>query len=431
MTALAIIAPVVNVREHPNADRLNLATVVGHQVVLGKDVEEGTLGVFFPCDLQLSHDMCMANNLYRKHPETQEPMGGFFDANRRVRAQKFRKEQSEGYWTSLGSLSWTGIDVLTLAKGYQFLELNGHLICNKYYSPATRSAMARNKQGKKTPASYAGALTRHFDTKKLRYNVGNVPLDALITVTEKIHGTSGRTGHMRTKQPLKLWQRIWNRLFWWISVIAPEYVYTYLTGTRNVVLSPDQTAQSHTHPDTYRLVYHDMFKDMGLAMGETVYYEIVGFSEPGVPIMPGHGLDDKQLQRLYKTNVMNYDYGCDRDKGTNALYVYRITMSSPDGTVVEYSWAQVVARCKELGLATVPLYRRFIYDGDTEGLMRGCQVLADGNSALDDGHTREGVCLRVEAPGYDNIFKYKGFVFCDLEGIAKNSDSYVDPEEIA
>jgi len=429
MTSLAIIAPVVNVREHPNADRLRLATVAGHQVVVGLDVEEGTLGVFFPCDLQLSHEMCMTNNLYRKHPDTQQPMGGFFDANRRVRAQKFRKEKSEGYWTSLSALEWTGVDLSLVDKGHQFTELGGHPVCCKYYTPATRRAMAR--QGKaKTPSIYAAALARHPDTKKLRYSVGRIPQGALITVTEKLHGTSGRTGNVWAKVDLKTWQNWWNRLFWWIYLIKPEYAYKLITGTRNTVLNPDENAGNCTHPDVYRHVVHDRFADMGLAMGESVYYEIVGFSEPNRPIMQSHGITDKELKKQYGTDTMVYSYGCDADRGENALYVYRMSMRSPDGVEIDYSWAQTVQRCQELGLDPVPTYRRFLYDGDTEALMRACGVVADGRSTLDSRHLREGVCLRVEDQDLSAIYKYKSYWFAELEGISKNSDDYVDPEEV-
>lgn len=34
----AIITPIVNIRNHPNADRLNLGTAAGHQVIVSKDM---------------------------------------------------------------------------------------------------------------------------------------------------------------------------------------------------------------------------------------------------------------------------------------------------------------------------------------------------------------------------------------------------------
>ena len=115
-----------NVRPHPNADRVKLATCHGNQVVVGLEVEEGHIGVYFPCDGQLSDEFCRANNLYReaslnKFPEDK---GGMFDSNRRVRAQKFRGEISDGFWVPLhyfGFIQVTGLDV----EGFEFDEWCG------------------------------------------------------------------------------------------------------------------------------------------------------------------------------------------------------------------------------------------------------------------------------------------------------------------
>jgi hypothetical protein len=116
----------VNTRPHPNADRLLLGTAHGYQVVVGLDTQDGELGVFFAADGQLSEQMCEANDLIGyTDPETGERKGGFFAKNRRVRSQKFRGEKSDGYWTSLSSLSWTGANLSDLREGDQFTELNG------------------------------------------------------------------------------------------------------------------------------------------------------------------------------------------------------------------------------------------------------------------------------------------------------------------
>src|SRR6185369_6632315 len=101
----AIIAKLTNLRPHSNADRLQLATVQGNQVVVGLDYTEGTLGIFFPTDGQLSMEFATANDLIARRDETTgEKAGGFFDQNRRVRCQRFRGEKSDGYWCKLDSL---------------------------------------------------------------------------------------------------------------------------------------------------------------------------------------------------------------------------------------------------------------------------------------------------------------------------------------
>ncbi len=59
----AIVTKVLT-RPHPNADKLQLATVTGMQVIVGLDVKDKELGVFFPSDGQLSNQFCELNDLY-------------------------------------------------------------------------------------------------------------------------------------------------------------------------------------------------------------------------------------------------------------------------------------------------------------------------------------------------------------------------------
>ena len=64
----AIVAVLTNVRTHPNADRLKLATALGTQVVAGLDSKDGDLVVYFDSNLRLSADYLHSNNLY-SNPE--------------------------------------------------------------------------------------------------------------------------------------------------------------------------------------------------------------------------------------------------------------------------------------------------------------------------------------------------------------------------
>ena len=55
-----------NLRKHPNADKLQLAECFGNTVCVNLDYYENQIGVYFPCDLQLSEEFCQKNNLVRK-----------------------------------------------------------------------------------------------------------------------------------------------------------------------------------------------------------------------------------------------------------------------------------------------------------------------------------------------------------------------------
>ena len=58
------------------------------KVIVGQDANNDVLGVVFPSDGRLSEKMLLNNNLYRKHPITNEPMGGYFDKNGRIKSLK-------------------------------------------------------------------------------------------------------------------------------------------------------------------------------------------------------------------------------------------------------------------------------------------------------------------------------------------------------
>jgi aldehyde dehydrogenase (NAD+) len=71
---------------------------------------------------------------------------GMFDTNRRVRAQKFRGEVSDGFWVPLSNFSFIKGSVL-VDEGFEFDELNGTPICSKYINPATAKKIASVAKG--------------------------------------------------------------------------------------------------------------------------------------------------------------------------------------------------------------------------------------------------------------------------------------------
>jgi hypothetical protein len=192
MSYSAIVAQLQNVRKHPNADRLQLATVYGSQIVVGLEQRDGDVGIYFPTDGQLSEEFCEQNNLIgKKNPETGQREGGLFDHKRRVRTQRFRGEKSDGFWIPYNAVNYTGIDIAASGLGYQFTELNGHKICSKYIVAKTfaqaNSMKSKKKYINKMRKNY-GMLKEHFDTAQWVYNAHRVTEGAYVTITEKVHG---------------------------------------------------------------------------------------------------------------------------------------------------------------------------------------------------------------------------------------------------
>jgi hypothetical protein len=428
MSYNALVCKLSNIRRHSNADRLQVCSVNGYSVVIGLDQTDGDLGVFFGEGGKLSEEMCYNNNLFTHKEKNKDiTLGGFFGDSGRVRAQRFRGEISEGFWTPLSFLDWAG-DTSKLKDGDQFDTFCGHKICEKYYTPATLRQLNSNKQQKKQIDKYNySMLVKHYDTKQVRDYVNKIPVGSIISISEKIHGTSGRTGFIKTEKRLRGFKALWNKFFP-VKFNTSEWVV--VSGTRNTVMRPNEHYDGGFYVDTnFRGVAHEDIKSRGLKRGETLYYELVGYTDNLNPIMSSHSIEDKSLAKKYGSKMV-YKYGC--QEGEFKIRVYRITQTNEDGYQVELSWPQIVSRCKELGLTTVPhLVGPLVYDGDKEKLLDILKKNADGPSTEDASHIREGVVVRVEHSEMWEALKYKGFWFCTLEGLRKNSDDFIDEEEIA
>lgn len=469
MSYTGIIAPVSEVRPHPNSDKgLKLVTIAGHQVITTSECQVGQLMAFFPEGGQLSEEFLFENSEYRMSsngpvgPNKDPNKSGLFEASGRVRTIKLRGEISEGYMVPLENLSYTDWNLSDLPSGTTFTELNGRPICQKYVNRATREKIAKTSNNpQKKRKKEIPMFHEHYDTQNLRYNLHRLRPGMRIEFTEKLHGTSGRTGHVEVDVEVGQlpWYKRWAcSISTWIDKTIIGLTESRITswetvsGSRRVVLANGEEGDRGYYSGTnFRQNIHNSLKSR-LYKGETLYYEIVGYDRPGSPLfrhsVPKDNIGDS-IRKQYKNSLRNngdmeYSYGCDRELGNYEVYVYRITMTNEDGISIEYSREQIEARCELLGLRVAPnlgsgtldfaegrLMVRF-YHGDEWGylpLNELCAHLASGPSTLDDRHIREGICVRVYSKDLQNVFKYKGFEFCHLEGITKNDDSLIDIEE--
>ena len=130
-------------------------------------------------------------------------------------------------------------------------------------------------------------FAKHFETQQLRTEIDSIPEGAIISISEKIHGTSGRTGYLRDIGSIGLWKKFWSRA---IGVICPDLKgaqsqnFAYVSGTRNVTMNPDTMEDGYYSGKKFRSMVHKNIKETGLRPGETVYYEIAGYDEQGLLI---------------------------------------------------------------------------------------------------------------------------------------------------
>ena len=181
-------------------------------------------------------------------------------------------------------------------------------------------------------------------TSMLYKNLHKIKPDDLISVTYKMHGTSGISSKVLCKRPLKWYEKFLIKLG--IKVVNTEYDYIY--SSRKVIKNPDlnPNAQHYYNEDIWGIAHNEV-KDF-LQAGMTLYYEIVGYLPSGAEIQKG------------------YDYGCKPKE--HEIRIYRITYTNPEGKVFEFSAKQVQDWCHKNGLTPVPqLFYNYAFNL-TEGI---------------------------------------------------------------
>jgi hypothetical protein len=418
---VATIVRIKNVRKHPNADKLNLGTCLGSQVIVSLETKEDDIGVYFPTDGQLSLEFCKANGLLKQD-------GGYLDENKRhISTLKLRGEFSDGLFMPIKSLeSFMDVNELKVGK-----EIEDPKICQKYF-PRTNGSN-RKIQTEKVRAVPKKTVScelfkKHIDTGQLQNNLHRFSAGNLVILTLKMHGTSGRTGYLPVEKKVYL-----KGLKALIRKIQKKSVFDIVaekrlvSGSRRVdFLEAKDTANAFYKTD-FRTKYHEMFEGV-LKYGETVYYEIVGFEEDGRSIMEtvdNSKIGDKAFVKEYGPTT-TYHYGLER--GQNDIYIYRITRMGIDGTPVELTWDETVKRASEMGIKTVPEFERFIFTTEDDMLKRVAAV-EGGADPIGKTHIREGVVVRIEGQSSFAAFKQKNVYFKCLEGIIKDL-GILDREEI-
>ncbi len=464
----AYITTIKELRKHSNADRLQCATIFGNNVIVDLTYREGQRVIYFPTDGQLSEEFASDNNLVRKKDENGNNIGGYLDPDKRnITALKLRGEKSDGLVLPIEVLS-KYIDINTLKDSEQITMLNGHEICKKYIPRSNHRQNGGTGVGNRTrkkKVDVAPLFSEHADTEQLAYNLSAFKPGDEIEITLKMHGTSQRTGYLPVFKGYKrsLLDRVLGRDG------TPIYDWGYVSGTRRTVL--ENFDGGYYGSNEFREA-HSKFFEGKLMKGESVYYEVVGFTHTGTPIMSSCNnkkLNDKEFVKQYGEETV-FSYGCSPDGTTELpmsetglpygavvprpqsdIYVYRMTMINEDGFVVEYTPDFMRYRCEQMGVKCVPvMWKGFIPEDTT--YLRHKQAIVDGNltyiqmtsgewvqmmaERFYDGvdpigktHIREGVVVRIINRPKFTAYKHKNFNFKVLEGIIKDTASAPDMEE--
>ena len=438
------VVRVENLRPHSNADRLQIATFFGNDTCVGLDVVQGEIGIYFPSDLQLSVEFCDENHMCHKRADGTDDTGYLDRDKRNIRPIKLRGEKSDGIFVPLSAVVYTGVNLDELNIGDKIEMLNGHEICCKYIprgrTTSTNRVSNKTRKKKKLIAPF---FVEHTDTEQLNYNLNAFKPGDQIEITLKMHGTSMRTGYLPVFKGYKrtFLDKIFHR--------EGKPIYENFEG-------------GFYGSNAFRKQHHDKFVGK-LYKGEEIYYEVVGFTHTGAPIM-AEGNNEKLgkdfVKQYGKTTV--FSYGCEPDgchddelmkmttndngdkllsitlRPQSDIYVYRMTMTNEDGDVVEYSPDFMRYRCEQMGVKCVPEFAHVILPNASyfdenhtvgEYVKEMAKQYYDGPDPIGKTHIREGVVVRIVNRPKFTAFKHKGFSFKVLEGLIKDTATAPDMEE--
>lgn len=421
---LAQIVALGNIRPHPNADRLKIATIQGNSVIVGLDAKEGDVYVYFPLECAINKEfLSWSNSFSDKSLNADKEVAGFFNAKGRVRAVKLRGIPSMGYAVPVEKfLSWIDIDIYSTEWiGKEFDSYNDILICEKYVSPLVLKNQNKEKKNQKKvvrePKVVDGQFRFHPDTLQLKKSIHNISPNDYISITRKLHGTSWVASRLLCNKKLTRFEKILKRF----GIKIQDTHYDLLWASRRVLKNGFLEIGNKDHFYSYDL-WEEIAKSVEYAIQDsiTLYGEAVGYTKTGAYIQNG------------------YDYGC--PVGQFATYIYRITTTNHSGQVYEFSHRQVKDYCEKYGLDMVPE----IYYGKAKDLYPDLSVTEHWHQNFLDRLIEdylekdcelckskkvpdEGICLRKDI--FDSeIYKLKSFKFLEWETKELDNENFVDME---
>lgn len=420
---LAKIVRLSNIRKHPNADRLQVTTIDGNDVITGTDAKEGDAVVYFPLECAINKDFLAATNSFEdKELNADKSKKGFFNSKGRVRAVKLRGNPSMGYIVPVEVLfNWinsvTASSTYIYSTAYDNKEFDSFtsgdkeiIVCKKYINvqqildKKKERKEDRKKAAKKQSKLVDNQFRLHCDTPQLGRNLFKFGPEDVIAITHKLHGTSGVFSNILCHKKLTWYQKLLKKLGADVNTQQYDFVYSSRKVIKNQYYNDEKVNPGYYGEDAWGVVAKEY--EPFLQQGMTIYSEIVGFLQSG-----------RAIQK-------DYDYGC--AEGQHEKYVYRITTTTPNGQVIEWPTLQVQEWCKSKGLKAVPLY----FYGKAKDLFPELDTTTHWNDnffeKLKETYLEkkdpickndvpdEGVCIRREGLEIDT-YKLKSFAFLQRE----------------
>lgn len=333
---------ILDIQLHNNAERLEVATIYGFQVIIPKNqYKVGSEIIYIPIDSIL--------------PEALETLIFGKDSkiklhNHRVRQIRIRGLASQGMVVNPSEIS-----KLVNLKGVNLeTDLSAILGVTKYEPPVPGFAQTQGKDKQRNNKSDHIHFHRYNGLDSIKWFPDLLKEGESVIVQEKMHGTNSRASVL----PFVA-NTFWKKLKKLLR-LAPATENCY--GSNNVEISSKTNYKGFYGEDLYGSTFNKMDVFSKLKLGETVFGEIVGPS----------------IQK-------NYVYGLSEPK----FLLFDVKILCPDGKQMWLCPDAVEEFAKERGFDMVPVLYRGPFNKDF------VQTLTKGASVYDSKtKVREGIVIK-------------------------------------
>jgi RNA ligase (TIGR02306 family) len=311
------LTTIVGIEAHPNADRLEIATIYGFQVIIKKDsYRVGDEVLYIPIDSLLPKNL--EDHLFP--PDSKVKL-----TKSRVKQIRLRKIASQGMIVSPQDIQAVyDFTPATLESDYA-----ADLQITKFEPPAPKFQSEMGAGGRKVKPLENPLFHKYNGLDNIKWFPTLFKEGELVVFQEKIHGTNARAARLpfsanTIKKKIKLWFMNLLRL-----PIPSEFCY----GSNNVQLQDRSGYTGYYGEDVYGKVFKALNAADKLKDGETIFGEIYGAG----------------IQK-------GYNYGC--EEGVQKFVLFDVKILRDDGTQYWLSPDEVNEYAINRGFDVIPeLYR--------------------------------------------------------------------------
>ena len=365
------LTEIVEIKEHFNADALEVAIVYGFQVIVKKgEFKAGDRIIYIPVESVISPELDA--HLF--------PEGSKIKLHKRkIKQIRIRKLASQGMVLKLEDVQAVyGFTPDKLEKDYK-----EKIKIVKYEPEAPKFQSAGGTNKKRDRPLENSAFQKYNGLTNIKWCPFMFKEGEFVVYQEKIHGTNSRAGKLpfAANTLIKKIKKFFG--------LTPKFEFCY--GSNNVQLQQRKGYTGFYGEDVYGRVFKELDVESKLEDNETVYGEIYG----------------EGIQK-------NYDYGL---KGEQKFILFDVKIKRADGTQYWLDPDVVKVFAKERGFDVVPE----LYRGPFLGLDHA-KELTLGKSVLSPSQkVREGVVVKA----VDNYSDERG----NKRALKCISEKYLDKEQ--